>query len=49
MNQITWDDYVETGVVKAIEVVREISAQDKINILGFVWAVLWLSTALAVW
>ena len=48
MNQITWDDYVETGVVKAIEVVREISAQDKINILGFCVGGTLVSTALAV-
>jgi polyhydroxyalkanoate synthase subunit PhaC len=32
---LTWDDYLELGAIKAVEVVREISKQDKINILGF--------------
>ena len=31
----TWDDYVETGVIKAIDKVREISNVKKINTLGF--------------
>jgi polyhydroxyalkanoate synthase len=32
---LKWDDYVESGVIKAAEVVREISKADKINVLSF--------------
>ena len=32
---LTWDDYVETGVITAIDKVREISNVEKINTLGF--------------
>ncbi|MFG5775968.1 PHA/PHB synthase family protein [Comamonas sp. J-3] len=31
----TWDDYIETAVLKAIAVVKEISGQEQINALGF--------------
>ncbi|WP_438943621.1 class I poly(R)-hydroxyalkanoic acid synthase [Noviherbaspirillum malthae] len=43
----TWDDYILDGVVKAINVVQEISAQDQINALGFCVGGTLLSTALA--
>ncbi len=33
--QTTWDDYVEYGVLQAIDVVRDISKQNTINTLGF--------------
>ncbi|MBM5570484.1 MULTISPECIES: PHA/PHB synthase family protein [Deefgea] len=32
---LKWDDYVELGVIKAAEIVREISKAEKINVLSF--------------
>jgi polyhydroxyalkanoate synthase len=43
----TWDDYIESGVLKAIEVVRAISTQEKINLLGFCVGGTMLTNALA--
>jgi polyhydroxyalkanoate synthase len=43
----TWDDYILQGVVKAINVVQEISGQDQINALGFCVGGTLLSTALS--
>lgn len=48
MEQTTWDDYVEDGVIKAIHVSQEISAQEQINALGFCVGGTLISTALAV-
>lgn len=44
----TWDDYIEKGVLTAIDVVRDISGQAQINTLGFCVGGTMLSTALAV-
>jgi polyhydroxyalkanoate synthase len=44
----TWDDYIEQGPIRAIEVVREISGAKTINTLGFCVGGTILSTALAV-
>ncbi len=44
----SWDDYIEDGIIRAIETAREISGQDKINVLGFCVGGTMLSTALAV-
>lgn len=44
----TWDDYVEQGVLTAIDVVRELSGQDTINALGFCIGGTLLGCALAV-
>jgi polyhydroxyalkanoate synthase subunit PhaC len=44
----SWDDYIEDGLVKAINVTRDISGQPKINVLGFCVGGTMLSTALAV-
>jgi polyhydroxyalkanoate synthase len=46
--QKTWDDYIETAVMKAISVTQEISGSDTINALGFCVGGTMLSTALAV-
>lgn len=34
-SHLTWDDYLEKGLFEAIRVVREISGQPTINLLGF--------------
>lgn len=45
---ISWDDYVEKGIIKAAEVVKDITSADKVN--GVAWCVggTLLTTALAV-
>ena len=43
----TWDDYVEQGVVKAIDVTREITGTEQINALGFCVGGTLIATALA--
>ena len=48
LSQTTWDDYVDQGVIKAIEVAQDISGQDKLNMLGFCVGGTIVSTALAV-
>ena len=48
LGHLTWDDYVEQAVMKAIAVTQEISKQDQINALGFCVGGTLLSTALAV-
>lgn len=45
---LTWDDYLELGVITAIEVVRDIGKSDKINLLGFCVGGTLVSAALAV-
>jgi len=44
----TWDDYIEHATLRAIELVQEITGQEKINTLGFCIGGTILSTALAV-
>ncbi len=48
MSQITWDDYVGDGVIKAMEVVKDIGGTDQINVLGFCVGGTLTATALAV-
>src|SRR5947207_7570160 len=48
MAQLTWDDYIADGAIRAIEVVREITGATKLNTLGFCIGGTILSTALAV-
>lgn len=45
---VTWDDYLDQGVMKAIEVVLAISGADKLNALGWCVGGTILSSALAV-
>jgi polyhydroxyalkanoate synthase subunit PhaC len=48
MADVSWDDYVGKGVIKAIDVVKEISDQSQINILGFCVGGTLTASALAV-
>ena len=36
MAEVSWDDYVGKGVIKAIDVVKEIGDTNQINILTFI-------------
>ncbi|MBI5332973.1 MAG: class I poly(R)-hydroxyalkanoic acid synthase [Burkholderiales bacterium] len=44
----TWDDYVQHGVIQAIDVVRDIAGQRQVNALGFCVGGTLLATAAAV-
>lgn len=44
----TWDDYIQDGAIRAIEVVRELTGAETINTLGFCVGGTILATALAV-
>jgi len=46
--QTTWDDYIETGALKAIEVAHAIGKADKINVVGWCVGGTILASALAV-
>jgi polyhydroxyalkanoate synthase subunit PhaC len=48
LGHLTWDDYVEKGALKALEVARAISGEDKVNALGFCVGGTLLGIALAV-
>jgi polyhydroxyalkanoate synthase len=48
LGHITWDDYVEEGAIKAIEVAREIGGAEKANVVGWCVGGTILSSALAV-
>jgi polyhydroxyalkanoate synthase subunit PhaC len=48
MKTKTWDDYIEAGAIKAIEVVQQIGGTKTINTLGFCVGGTILATALAV-
>ena len=48
MRGTTWDDYVESGATKAIEITKAISGADKINAVGWCVGGTILSSALAV-
>ncbi len=47
LGHFTWDDYIEKGVLKALEVARAISGTEKINALGFCVGGTMLGVALA--
>ena len=48
LGHLTWDDYIEQGVLTAIKVARDVSASKTINALGFCVGGTLLSSALAV-
>ncbi len=48
MSKVTWDDYVGEGVIKAIEVTKDIGGTEQINVLGFCVGGTLTSTAIAV-
>ena len=48
LSKVTWDQYIEDAVIRAIDVVRDISGAEQINTLGFCVGGTLLSTALAV-
>ena len=48
MAEVSWDDYVGKGVIKAIEVVQDIGQSKQINILGFCVGGTLTTSALAV-
>ena len=45
---IGWDDYVEQGAMRAIEIARSISGADKVNVVGWCVGGTILSSALAI-
>jgi polyhydroxyalkanoate synthase len=48
MGTATWDDYLEHGVLKALDLAQEITRADKVNALGFCVGGTLLGSALAV-
>ena len=48
LGRTTWDDYVEQGVIRAIEVTRAVCGTERINVLGFCVGGTLLGCALAV-
>jgi polyhydroxyalkanoate synthase subunit PhaC len=48
LGRLTWDDYLEQGVMRAIDVAREITGVDQVNALGFCVGGTLLASALAV-
>ena len=48
LGQVTWDDYIEKGVLAALDVARKISGAKEINALGFCVGGTLLASALAV-
>jgi polyhydroxyalkanoate synthase len=48
MGTTTWDDYLEQGVLRALDVAQDITGADKLNALGFCVGGTLLASALAV-
>jgi len=48
LGSLTWDDYIERGVLKALEVAQAIAGAEKVNALGFCVGGTMLGAALAV-
>jgi polyhydroxyalkanoate synthase len=47
-DKLTWDDYVEQGALRAIDVAREITGQEKVHVFGFCVGGTIAATALSV-
>ena len=48
IGQLTWDDYIDRGVLLPMHIAREIAASDRVNVLGFCVGGTLLGAALAV-
>ena len=48
LGHLTWDDYIESGVMHAIDVAKDVTGADKINVLGFCIGGTLLASALAI-
>ena len=48
LGHLTWDDYLAKGVMRAIDVAREVTGEDKVNALGFCIGGTLLASSLAV-
>jgi polyhydroxyalkanoate synthase len=48
LGNLTWDDYVEQGAIKALEVTRQVTGQDQAHVFGFCVGGTIAATALAV-
>ncbi|MGH8748381.1 MAG: class I poly(R)-hydroxyalkanoic acid synthase [Burkholderiales bacterium] len=48
LGALTWDDYIEQGVLRALRVAQEIAVSDRVNALGFCVGGTLLGAALAV-
>lgn len=48
LGKLGWDDYVEQGAIRALDVVAEISGQEKVHVFGFCVGGTIAATALAV-
>jgi polyhydroxyalkanoate synthase len=48
LGRLTWDDYLEQGILRAIEVMKEIAGAESANVLGFCVGGAMLACALAV-
>ena len=46
--RLTWDDYLRDGIMKAIDVARDVTGADRVNTLGFCVGGTLLASALAV-
>jgi polyhydroxyalkanoate synthase len=48
LQHLTWDDYIEKGVIEALRKAREITGVERVNVLGFCVGGTLLASALAV-
>ncbi|MDE2428931.1 MAG: alpha/beta fold hydrolase, partial [Burkholderiales bacterium] len=48
MDDVTWNDYIEDGAIKAIHIAQEVGKQEQLNMFGFCVGGTIIATALAV-
>jgi polyhydroxyalkanoate synthase len=48
LDHLTWDDYLQKGILQAISTVRDIAGADRVNVLGFCIGGAMLSSAAAI-